>query len=182
MISSKLLKKEKKLTEIDPVFAPTKSRAINRDGTMFYFHGAWESINTTHIRITSLPYGASHEKYVEHLDKLLDLGKIQDYEDNSKNIIDITVKFKRGELAKLGDDKLRTLLKLIDRESENLTYIDVDGKSVQTSTAEEAIRKFTMWRLTWYYQRYEKLLAELRLDIQRYKDILLANAVWFLYS
>ena len=167
-------KKAKDVDPLVPKFVPTKSVSIDREGTMFYFQGEWEKINTSLLRITSLPYGTDHAKYVDHLDKLLDQDKIQDYEDNSKDVIDITIKFKRGELAKLSDDKIRTLLKLVNRESENLTYIDVDGETVASSEAEQAIETFTMWRLKWYYDRYEKLLKELQEEIQKYKDILQA--------
>ncbi len=173
-VQLEVLSKTKKLTELTPKFVPTKSEATEREGTMYYFEGAYEKLNTSTVRVTALPYGSSHEKYTEHLDKLLDLNKIQDYEDNSKDVFDITIKFKRTDLAKLDHKGILTLLKLLNRESENLTYIGVDGETVESSTAEEAIKKFTEWRLTWYYNRYEKLLAEIEAEIQRYKDILQA--------
>ena len=173
-IQLKVLAKTKQLGEIDPTFHPTNSEATHHEGTMFYFEGWFETINTTTIRVTSIPYGASHDKYTDYLDKLIERGKIQDYEDNSKDVINITVKFKRSDLAKLNQEQLMTLLKLFNRESENLTYIDVDGETVSSSTAEEAIKRFTEWRLTWYYKRYEKLLEEVEKEIQRYKDILQA--------
>jgi DNA topoisomerase-2 len=170
----KVLRGQKRLPTLTPTFEPTNDTAISQDGSMYYFKGDFERINTTTIRITSFPYNTSHEKYTEHLEKLIEQNKIIDYVDNSKDVIDIEVKFKRGQLAKYTDEKVFDLLKLITRESENLTYIDVDGETVQTDTAEEAVRKFTEWRLEWYYNRYEKLLAEVEEEIQRYKDILLA--------
>lgn len=170
----KVLRKQKTLPKINPTFLPTKSEAVSQDGTMFYFNGVLQVINTTTIEIQALPYNTSHEKYVEHLEKLIETNKIVDYEDNSKDKICITVKFKRGQLAKYSDDKLLALLKLVSRESENLTFIDTDNETVDNATAEEVVRRFTDWRLTWYKARYEKLLAEVEEEIQRYKDILLA--------
>jgi DNA gyrase/topoisomerase IV subunit A len=74
----------------------------------------------------------------------------------------------------MDEDTIRNTLKLVNRESENLTYIDVDGETVVIATAEEAIEEFTHWRLQWYRNRYEKLLKEVDEEIQRYKDILQA--------
>lgn len=174
-IQLKVLRGTKTLPkEVLPSFAPLNTKAMEAEPGVFVFTGSVERINTTTVTITSFPFNTSHEKYTEFLDKLVEQGKIVDYEDNSKDKIDITVKFKRSELSKLSDGKLMTLLKLVSKESENLTYIDTDGETVCTSTSIEVIQRFTEWRLGWYYTRYEKRLAEVQEEIQRYKDILLA--------
>jgi DNA gyrase/topoisomerase IV subunit A len=160
--------------EIIPKFTPLNVEAMEAEPGVFVFRGSVERVNTTTVKITSLSFNTSHEKYTDFLDKLVEQGKIVDYEDNSKDVIDIVVKFRRSELSKLTDGKLMTLLKLITKENENLTYIDIDGETVGTATAVEVVRQFTEWRLQWYYTRYEKRLAEVQEEIQRYRDILLA--------
>lgn len=169
----KVLNKQKTLPKIAPSFKGVKATA--QSGTMFYFEGKVKRVNTTTIVITEFPYNTSHKGYIDFLDKLIDNQKIVDYEDNSKDVINIEVKFKRGQLAKYDSAQLLTLLRLSTRESENLTFIDVDCESVITDlSAEETISYFTEWRLTWYKKRYQRLLEEVQKEIQRYKDILTA--------
>jgi DNA topoisomerase-2 len=159
---------------VTPEFTPLNAKGVVAEANSFIFQGKLERVNTTTVQVTALPFGSSHEKYVEHLDKLIEQGKIVDYEDNSKDVIDIIIKFKRSDLKALTDGRLLAMLKMIAKENENLTYIDLDGETVSTSTAVEVIRSFTEWRLQWYYTRYEKRLAEVQEEIQRYRDILLA--------
>lgn len=174
-IQLKVLAGGKRLPKgIQPRFEPTNDIGEEVGDGSFVFRGSFERVNTTTIKITSFPFNTSHEKYTDHLDKLIEQGTIVDYEDNSKDIIDIVIKFRRADLSKLNDDKLSSLLRLTTKETENLTYIDTDCETVCTSTAVEVVEKFTNWRLQWYYTRYEKLLKEVQEEIQRYKDILLA--------
>jgi len=108
------------------------------------------------------------------LDPLEEDGTIIEYIDNSKNKYDIDIQFKRGILNKLDDQGILELLGLITHVSENLTVISFNGKTVWTPSYEELITKFCEWRLNWYVKRYERLANNLKIDIQRYKDILRA--------
>lgn len=164
----------KKPKEAIPCFTPLGSQATKLDETSFLFTGQLKKVNTAIVNISALPYNSSHEKYCEFLDKLVDEGTIVDYEDNSRDKFDINVKFQRAALAQLSEQDLITTLKLSNKETENLTYIDIDGESVCTDSAADVIVKFTNWRLTWYLTRYQKLLQELQNEIQRYKDIITA--------
>jgi len=162
----------KKIKERSPTFYPTNAVGIKVMDGKWAFSGKFEVMNTTTIRITQLPYGASHEKYVEHLLKLEEEGKIVDFEDNSKNIYDIVVKFKRGMIADVG--KVMKLLKLTTTSNENMNLLDFDGERVLAAEYVQVVQDFTDWRLSWYKQRYERLAKLLDIDIQKYKDILLA--------
>ena len=169
------LKGRKRIThDIFPYFVPIDGEAIEYEETdngniAYYFKGTVKRKNTSAVIVTSLPYGLSHEKFIDHLDALKEKDVVLDYEDRSKDVYNIEVKFKRGQL----EDPLQQL-KLISREVENLTLIDFDGSSVLSVDPIEAIRLFTEWRLKWYLNRYERLRDELEVEIQKYKDILTA--------
>lgn len=162
--------------DIPPYFDPLKQAAVEfeemENGNIaWYFYGkVTQSGRASTVIVEALPYGLSHEKFIDHLDKLKDSDVVLDYEDRSKDIIEIEVKFKRGQK----DDDVVKQLKLVSREIENLTLIDFDGSSVISVTPVEAIRLFTEWRLKWYLLRYKRLHDELEVQIQKYKDILTA--------
>lgn len=174
-----LTQPSKKIKDRFPQFVPTNSTAtehtLNKNGNpQWTFEGTYEKVNSTTIKITSLPYGLAHAKYTELLVNLVENGDIVDYEDGSKTTFDINVKFNRGALAKLSHDKLMKLLGLVSKSSENLNVLGFDGQRVVTTTYETLIREFCDWRLGWYVQRYERLKDLLERDIQRYKDVILA--------
>lgn len=166
-----------------PSFAPTQQRAQDwledENGQMikFVFHGSFVKTNATTIRVTNLPYGLTHEKFISNLLKLADKGGIYfdpSEDDNSQAHYDILVRFKKGTLHKMSDLDVLNYVGLINAKSENMTIIDFDGKRVLETSYSELISTFCEWRLKWYVQRYERLAQLLEIDIQRYKDILRA--------
>lgn len=165
-----------------PHFVPTNQQAQDwiddADGRMakFIFYGKFEKLSATTVEITSLPYGVVHEKYIDQLSKLEDAGKIQEFEDNSKDYYSITVRFKKGTLRGLSEEDILGQLGLINTVSENMTIIDFDGERVLKTTYGEFIQLFCDWRLEWYYDRYKRLADLIAVDIQKYKDILQAIA------
>lgn len=179
-IQLEVLKGRKRLPEnLDPYFAPIDGAAVeyevtSNDSIAYYFYGKYKTINSNTIQVTQLPYGLAHEKFIDHLDSLIEQNVIIDYEDRSKDVYDIEIKFKRGVLTNLSQTEVCDKLKLISREVENLTVIGLDGESVVTLNPVDLIREFTEWRLGWYLERYKRLKKELEIDIQKYRDILLA--------
>ncbi len=176
-IQIKFLKGRKRIKDIlwpifDPIDAAAEELEETNNGNIAYtFHGVVSNYRGTNsVIVQSLPYGLSHEKFIDHLDNLKETGIIIEYEDRSKDRYEIEVKFKRGKR----EDNVKAQLKLISREVENLTLIDLDGESVLTVDPIEAIRLFTKWRLGWYLQRYKRLHTDLSVQIQKYKDILIA--------
>lgn len=156
-----------------PYFFPTDSDAVRVADNKWEFSGEYNQINSTTIQITKLPYGASHEKYIEHLLKLEEAGTIVDFEDNSKDEYDIVIKFKRGVIASQGKKLMKTL-KLTSTSNENMNMIDFDGERVIGADYVQVVQDFTDWRLSWYKKRYQRLAKLLGVDIQKYLDILLA--------
>ena len=164
---------------LDPYFAPTKNEPLAwepaGDGKLaYYFYGTFKKVNSTTITVTQLPYGLSHENFIKNLDSLVDSNEVIDYQDNSKDIYNIEIKFKRGVLSELTKETTLEKLKLISREIENPNIVDLDGESITCLDPITLIRRFTEWRLGWYEDRYKRLQKALRTDIQKYKDILLA--------
>jgi len=174
------LEKGEVKTEPLPAFTPTEQYASdwNQDARtlkIFYtFKGTIDRTSTTTVCITGLPYGTLHEKYLDRLYKLADDGDIQDITDNSRDTVNIELKFKKGILSKMDDNQVLSYLGLINNISENMNVINFDGTSVWSTTYTDVIEKFTEWRLGWYVQRYERLRDNLEIDIQRYKDVLRA--------
>lgn len=169
------LKGAKTIAEPMPKFLPLKDAAFKREegdkSVFFYFAGEYEQIDATTLTITKLPYGLSHESFTNTLDTLIDKSVIIDYTDNSKDKIDIVVKFKKGHLRGLDKDQVLKELGLVVRHGEILNVLDFDGKRIWMPSPTELIRKFTDWRLGWYVQRYERLRDILKNDLQRYYDI-----------
>ena len=167
--------------EFIPYFKPLDCTALRKlDDTAkgnqrWYFEGTYEKTNATEIRVTALPYGLYHTEYVNTLNKMAEDDLIVDYLDNSKNSINITIKFARGILTNKTHDEIIKLAALGNVMIENLTILNFCGTAVLPKVeCSEIIKRFTEWRLGWYVHRYIKLLDELRVDIQRYLDILCA--------
>jgi len=132
------------------------------------FYGSYDELHSSAVRITSLPYDVPHEKYINFLIKLQEAGKIVDYIDDSKDKINITVKFKRADMAAISN--MQKFLKLESPITENMNIICED--KIVNMNFESVIEWFSEWRLTWYIKRYERLLHLLQEQIQRYKDVI----------
>lgn len=164
----------KAFREPKPTLTPIKQKASALTNGKWTFLGEFEREGATTVRVTNLPYGLIHSKFVDNLMKLEEEEKIVDFVDNSQDSYDILIQFKKGTLVDIDDEQLIKLLGLSVSITENLTVINFDGKSVWTPTYVELIQKFCDWRLGWYKTRYERLQRLIDEEIQRYKDILLA--------
>lgn len=167
--------KDKKIKECSPKFIPTNSVGEKLNDKQYQFHGSFERVDKSTIRITNLPYGVLHSKYVEKtLISLEDSEIIEEFVDQSRNKYDIIVKFKAITLKTKTDEQLIDVLELKSSITENMTLVDFQHDSIMITDYCDVIKKFTDWRLSWYTKRYERLSDLLAIDIQRYKDILLA--------
>lgn len=158
-----------------PINQVSTGQVEDRNGALRWrFCGSYDKVNATTIKITSLPYGMQHEKFVERLVKMEDEGSIQEFEDNSKDHYNITIRFKKGEISRMTEEEVLASLGLIVQVAENINVIDFDGERVWSTDYVEFLTSFTDWRLKWYVDRYQRLARLLADDIQKYKDILLA--------
>jgi DNA gyrase subunit A len=162
---------------LHPLSQISPGTEVDRLGTeKWVFKGTFERKDAVTVVVTNLPYGLDHEKFIERLIKFEDEGKIQEHEDNSKNVYNITIRFKKGELKPLTDDQVISYLGLSTAYAENFTVIDFDGERVWEAEYSDFVQKFTEWRLKWYLTRYQRLANLLEEEIQRYRDVLIAIA------
>lgn len=172
----KVLLNKKLPDDILPNFTPLQSIShegeITDKGRTYYFNGVFERVSTTMIKITKIPYGQLHSKVIAKLDAEVDTGiNIIDYMDNSRDVIEIVVKFKKGVLSKLEDDTILKMLNLTIKHCENMNVLDFTGQAVWTTNPIDVIQHYTNWRLQWYITRYERLRDLLLIELQKYLDI-----------
>lgn len=165
------LKGAKTISNPMPKFLPLNTVAYAKEDNAYYFNGALDIKDTSTATITALPYGQTHDKVLSKLDDLVEKGILVSYVDNSKDVINIELKFKRGYIKSVAEPDLYKSLGLSVRHFENLNVLNFDGKSIWNTTPVELIRKFTDWRLQWYVTRYERLRNLLKVGLQRYYDI-----------
>ena len=170
-------KKIKELKPYQPEFAGTWKRDKDNKNK-WWIAGKYEIVNTTTVHVSELPPDITFEKYEAYLDSLVDKKIIKDYDNNASVSIDYTLKFKREDLQKLIDeDMLESVLKIHDSETENLTTIDENGKLKIFDCAEDILRYFVDFRLTWYQKRKDYLINKY---IDEYK--ILSNKAKFIHN
>jgi DNA topoisomerase-2 len=124
--------------------------------------GDFEVKNTTTVHVTELPPSATYEKYDKYLISKEDNKEIASYDDNSKSNIDYTLKFRRADLERLQkSDRLKKFLKIEEKQSENLTVLDENGKLKIFNNAKEIVQYFVNFRLSYYHKRKQYLIDSL---------------------
>lgn len=170
------LKGAKSLSIPMPKFAPLNSIAYDTaeqpNGNIAYmFLGEYEKLNKSNIKVTNLPYGLTHTKFISKLNDLMEAGEVLDYDDYSKDEFNIEVKFKQGFLEGKKEQQILNLLLLDQKQVENLNVLDFSGKKVWSTNPVELICRFTEWRLQWYIERYQRLLLIAQTKYQQCIDI-----------
>jgi DNA gyrase/topoisomerase IV subunit A len=157
-------------------FTPFKSVSKGKDDTdRWIFEGEFKVLDSSTVQVTNLPLGLLHDKFINHLNKLIEQDKLVDYTDKSKDTILVECKFKRGELFMDNRDEwIMNTLGLRVAKRENLNLVDFDGNSIISPTYFEVVKKFTDWRLGFYKVRYERLASLVKVDIEKLEDLLTA--------
>ncbi len=119
---------------------------------------------TAHIK--DIPYGITHQTYLNTLNKLKEQNIIKSYIDDSQKTVDITVKLTSPEKDVLNK------LKLVCNITENMNVLDFDHKKVRSTNYSTIIADFSTWRVSWYYKRYQRLIDIAADDLQRNLDII----------
>lgn len=164
-----VLNEKKRLKELKPWirhFQGTYERVPEADRSWLY-KGRCEVKNTTTVEITEIPPGQTYEKYETHLNSLIEKNILVSYDDNSSGQVNYVLKFTRQVLADLmAKGRLEDALKMQERESENLTVLDEFGKLKIFDTAEEIVRYFVGFRLTYYEKRKIYLIGQLERELK----------------
>ena len=125
------------------------------------FSGKCQIEDTSTVKITELPPGLSVEAFRKRLIQMEELETISSFVDRSTDCIDITVRFKRGSIRDWTPDKAIDFFKLREKTTERIVVINWDGRSITTYfDPQDLVRDFVEWRLNWYSQRFEKLIAD----------------------
>ena len=155
---------KKKIHEIKPWikgFTGTFTKAEDGENS-WLIKGKYEVKNTTTVEITEIVPSYTFEDYETHLSTLIDKGILTSYEDNSNPTIHYILKFTRSKLSELIDKgKLEDVLKMQERETENLTTLDEFGKLKIFYKSEEIVRYFVNFRLQYYQKRKDFLINQL---------------------
>lgn len=124
------------------------------------------------ITITELPPGISLENFRLHLIDLLQENLISGYTDRSTDSINVIVKFPFHVIDDWNDEKIIQFFKLRETISERINVIGWNGKSITTyNDPETLIVEFVAWRLDWYKKRYEKIIFDLKNELEYWQTI-----------
>lgn len=127
--------------------------------------GVARKINQTTIRITELPPSMTYEKYENILEDLIEKKILVSYEDNCRDNVDYTLKFKKQDLDTYDSPKLRKLLSLDENFTEHLNCLDENGKLIEFNSVSEIIRYFTDFRLITFTRRKDLMIKKITKEI-----------------
>lgn len=130
------------------------------------FRGLFEIKNTSTVEILELPPSVTYEKFDNYLSDLEADRRIASYDNNCKSNINYVLKMRREDLKSLQDSgRLLRFLKMEERQSENFTVLDENGKLKIFSSASEIIEYFVKFRLTFYDKRKKYLIDTLSREL-----------------
>ena len=132
----------------------------------WYIRGKYEVKNKSTIHISELPPSMTYEKYEEYLDKLVDNKDIVSYDDNCKDNIDYTIKFKRSYLSNLEDKNIVKLLRLEESSTEIYSTLDENGKLKIFESTSEILKYFVDFRLNYYHKRKKYMLDKMNKELK----------------
>lgn len=134
----------------------------------YIVYGRAEVLDGSTVRITGLPHKIDREKIVEKLIKMQETGEIRDYDDSSTDIIDITIKMPRGQVAGWDEMKVLNYFSLQSKVTEAIICLSENEKVRTYSDPNDLIRDYVQFRFGYYIKRYQKLLQDAS-DELRYK-------------
>lgn len=130
------------------------------------FKGIYNIKNTSTIEISEIPPSQTYEKYDNYLNKLEDDRRIASYENDCKSNINYTLKITRSSLSDMKKrDRLSSFLKMEEKQTENFTVLDENGKLVIFNSATEIIKYFVKFRLDYYQKRKDYLIGVLNNEL-----------------
>ena len=166
--------------------------ALNETKTKYLVKGTYEVISAKQVRITELPVGTWTDDYKEYLEDLISGGSdkdkdkkkecvVRDYNDMSTDkVVDITVTFAVGAIAKLVEDTkgveqgcngLEKLLKLYTtRTTTNMHMFDENEKLCHFKSVAEVVEHFMGVRLEGYVTRKASQIKQLTRDMEVLKN------------
>ena len=149
-----------------PYFGAWGGEIVKGDSdTQWELHGKIEKINTTTLKVTHLPITYDVDKFKSIIIKLMDEGKVKDYDnDSTEEGFKFTITVPR-EIGRKEIPELKTIFKLVAKVGENVTLWNTSANLQRFDTAYDAMLAFIEFRKTMYMVRKEKLLESLAEDL-----------------
>lgn len=141
--------------------------------------GVWEirgcivRKSTTNIDITELPIGYDLQKYLKILRDLKDkkiIGSFVDKSDPKTDRFLFSISVTR-EFSKKSNEEILRSLRLITRETENLTCFDEHNKIIVFKNVGELLRYYCKIRIQYYSLRIERQILDLKDKIEKMYNI-----------
>lgn len=136
----------------------------------YEFYGRAEVIDASTVRILGLPPRVKIDKFIEKLIAMSDSGDIKDYDNDSTDTIEITIKLPRGLSAKWTEHDVIQYFGLSSKLTQALVVLGENGRVKVYNDTSELIRDFVNFRFKYYIKRYENLLAKAEAEV-RYKAL-----------
>lgn len=160
----RLVKNENAKVSLTPWYKGFKGTIEVEDGSVVCT-GVFEKENTTTLKVTELPVGYTVDKYKKILVKLIEDGKIKDFDNNStEQGFEFIINAPRETLRK-SDEQLVSLFKLSNKLTQNFTLWDHTGAIKDYGSAEAILREFVILRLHAYEARRVALIEKLTKDV-----------------
>lgn len=149
-----------------PHFGSWKGTVVKGESdTQWELHGKIEKINSVTLKVTELPVMYSVDKFKTILIKLMDEGKVKDFDNNStEEGFEFIISVPR-EVAKRTDAELKTLFKLVAKVGENVTLWNTAAQLQRFDNVYAALLAFIEFRKGMYGIRKDKLLQSLDEDL-----------------
>ena len=162
----------KKVKKLIPSYDYLSVDVEHIEDNAWLFSGTLNILDASRVRITELPPDLTLDKFKARLIQMEDDGKISDFTDRSTKIIDIEIKFKRGEVKGWTEEKALNFFKLKSKKTERIVVIDWSGKAIrQYESAEQIVVDFVEWRFGYYIKRYQKLLDDASYELKFWRGI-----------
>jgi len=159
VVKEKLKKKRKfKYEEYVPYFKGfTGNIEYDPENNNWIMTGKAEWSDKKTLIVKELPIGITREKYIAHLEKLVERRLIRDYTDKSKETPNYEIEFFKNDYD---DEKIITLLRLRTTLTENITVLDNENKLMEFDSPDEVIDLFIDYRIQKYALRIHNLKKE----------------------
>lgn len=139
----------------------------------YQFFGKMEIVDASTVKVLGLPPRMKLEAFIQKLIGMQDKGEIRDYDDDSTDTVNITIKLPRGTSGKWDESDAIEYFGLSTKISQNIVVLGENGRVTPYETPQALIADFVNFRFKYYIRRYEKKLEQAAAEV-RYK-ILVKN-------
>ena len=145
-----------------PEFPEFFGKIITEEHNKFKTQGIINRISRNTWEISEVPIGYTREKYFEILTKLMNDGKIQDFDDNCSKSFNFVIKVDSKQDKEITKDPIK-YFKLEQSYTENYTAIDENSNLIIFDKKTDIIKKFVDYRIN-------KIQEQLNFDVNKINE------------